>query len=130
MCIRDRQEFARIQDALVDYPGFDYQKSSIRTYSAPTLAHALGYVSEISKKQLDNQDYPYYRQGDLVGQSGLEKFYEEQLRGRRGVRYVMPVSYTHLDVYKRQLRTAPPTPAAALFPAKTLLVAFNVVSEM
>ncbi|WP_028524459.1 penicillin-binding protein 2 [Runella limosa] len=84
-----KQEFARIQDALVDYPGFDYQKSSIRTYSAPTLAHALGYVSEISKKQLDEQDYPYYRQGDLVGQSGLEKFYEEQLRGRRGVRYVM-----------------------------------------
>jgi penicillin-binding protein 2 len=84
-----KEDFARIQDAMVDYPGFDYQKSSIRTYSAPTLAHALGYVSEISKKQLDTQEYPYYRQGDLVGQSGLEKYYEEQLRGRRGVRYVM-----------------------------------------
>ncbi len=84
-----KEDFARIQDAMVDYPGFEYQKSSIRTYSSPTLAHALGYVSEISKKQLEAQEYPYYRQGDLVGQSGLEKYYEEQLRGRRGVRYVM-----------------------------------------
>lgn len=84
-----KEEFARIQDAMVDYPGFEYQKSSVRTYSAPTLAHALGYVSEITKKQLESQDEAYYRQGDLVGQSGLEKFYEEQLRGRRGVRYVM-----------------------------------------
>lgn len=84
-----KEDFARIQDAMVDYPGFEYQKSSIRTYSAPVLAHALGYVSEVSKKQLDAQEYPYYRQGDLIGQSGLEKYYEEQLRGRRGVRYVM-----------------------------------------
>ncbi|MFN4145613.1 MAG: penicillin-binding protein 2 [Runella sp.] len=84
-----KEDFARIQDAMVDYPGFEYQKSSVRTYSQPTLAHALGYVSEISKKQLEAQEYPYYRQGDLIGQNGLEKFYEEQLRGRRGVRYVM-----------------------------------------
>lgn len=84
-----KEDFARIQDAMVDYPGFEYLKSSIRTYSAPTFAHALGYVSEISQKQLDDQDNLYYHQGDLVGQSGLEKYYEEQLRGRRGVRYVM-----------------------------------------
>ncbi|AXE16348.1 peptidoglycan glycosyltransferase [Runella rosea] len=84
-----KEDFAHIQDVLVDYPGFEYVKSSVRTYSAPTLAHALGYVSEVSQKQLDAQEYPYYRQGDLMGQSGLEKFYEEYLRGQRGVRYVM-----------------------------------------
>lgn len=84
-----KEDFARIQDVLVDYPGFEYIKSSVRTYAAPVLAHALGYVSEISQKQLDAQEYPYYRQGDLVGQSGLEKYYEEYLRGQRGVHYVM-----------------------------------------
>ncbi len=84
-----KEDFARIQDALVDYPGFEPVISSMRTYPAHTLANALGYVSEISKKQLDNQDLPYYRQGDYVGHNGLEEQYEEQLRGKRGVKFMM-----------------------------------------
>ncbi|QJW88917.1 peptidoglycan glycosyltransferase [Spirosoma taeanense] len=84
-----KEDFARIQDALVDYRGFEPVISSMRTYPAHTLANALGYVSEISKKQLDNQDIPYYRQGDYVGHNGLEEQYEEQLRGKRGVKFMM-----------------------------------------
>ncbi|WP_420150893.1 penicillin-binding transpeptidase domain-containing protein [Spirosoma sp.] len=84
-----KEDFARIQDALVDYRGFDAQISSIRSYPGKTLANSLGYVSEISRKKLDEQEYPYYRQGDYIGQTGLESFYEEQLRGRRGVKFMM-----------------------------------------
>ena len=84
-----KEDFARIQDALVDYRGFEPIISSMRTYPAHTMANALGYVSEISKKQLDNQDLPYYRQGDYVGHNGLEEQYEEQLRGKRGVKFMM-----------------------------------------
>jgi penicillin-binding protein 2 len=84
-----KEEFAQIQDAMVDYDGFEYQKSAVRSYNTKSMAHALGYVSEISEKQLERQEDPYYRQGDLIGQTGLERFYEEQLRGQRGVRYVM-----------------------------------------
>ncbi len=84
-----KEDFARIQDALVDYRGFEAVTSSMRTYPAHTLANALGYVSEISKKKLENQDIPYYRQGDYIGHNGLEEQYEEQLRGRRGVKFVM-----------------------------------------
>lgn len=84
-----KEDFARIQDALVDYQGFEPVISSMRTYPAHTMANALGYVSEISKKQLDNQDIPYYRQGDYIGHNGLEEQYEEQLRGKRGVKFVM-----------------------------------------
>ncbi|TAE26457.1 MAG: peptidoglycan glycosyltransferase [Cytophagales bacterium] len=84
-----KEDFARIQDALVDYRGFEPRMSSMRTYPAHTLANALGYVSEIGKKQLENQDYPYYRQGDYVGHNGLEEQYEVELRGRRGVKFVM-----------------------------------------
>ncbi|GAB4017999.1 penicillin-binding transpeptidase domain-containing protein [Spirosoma koreense] len=83
------EDFARIQDALVDYRGFEPQISSIRTYPGNTLANALGYISEISRKKLDEQEYPYYRQGDYIGQTGLEAQYEEQLRGRRGVKFMM-----------------------------------------
>ena len=84
-----KEDFARIQDALVDYRGFESQISSVRSYPGTTLANALGYVSEISRNQLDEQEYPYYRQGDYIGHNGLEEQYEEQLRGRRGVKFVM-----------------------------------------
>ncbi|QMW00417.1 penicillin-binding transpeptidase domain-containing protein [Spirosoma foliorum] len=84
-----KEDFARIQDALVDYRGFEPVISSMRTYPAHTMANALGYVSEISKKQLENQDIVYYRQGDYIGHNGLEEQYEEQLRGKRGVKFMM-----------------------------------------
>ena len=84
-----KEDFARIQDALVDYRGFEPMMSSMRTYPAHTMANALGYVSEISKKKLEKQDSPYYRQGDYVGHNGLEEQYELELRGRRGVKFVM-----------------------------------------
>ncbi len=84
-----KEKFARIQDAMVDYSGFFYQKSASRGYNTTSMAHALGYVSQISQKQLDRQEDDYYQQGDMVGQTGLERFYERQLRGQRGVRYVM-----------------------------------------
>lgn len=84
-----KEDFARIQDALVDYRGFEPVISAMRTYPARTMANALGYVSEIGKKQLENQDIPYYRQGDYVGHNGLEEQYEAQLRGKRGVKFMM-----------------------------------------
>ena len=84
-----KEDFARIQDALVDYRGFEPVINAMRTYPAHTLANALGYVSEISRKQLDNQDIAYYRQGDYVGHNGLEEQYEAQLRGKRGVKFMM-----------------------------------------
>lgn len=84
-----KEDFAKIQDALVDYRGFEPVISSMRTYPAHTMANALGYVSEISKKQLEEQDIPYYRQGDYIGHNGLEEQYEAQLRGKRGVKFMM-----------------------------------------
>jgi penicillin-binding protein 2 len=80
-------EFARIQDRLINYPGFFYTSRAVRKYPSPTMANALGYIGEISEKRLENQTY--YRQGDYIGISGIESYYEEQLRGQRGVRYVM-----------------------------------------
>ncbi|WP_421829508.1 penicillin-binding protein 2 [Larkinella sp.] len=84
-----KEDFARIQDALVDYRGFEHVTSSMRTYPAHTMANALGYVSEVSRKQLDEQETPYYRQGDYIGRSGLEEQYESVLRGQRGIKFVM-----------------------------------------
>jgi len=84
-----KEDFASIQDVMVDYSGFQFAKSSLRTYTAPTLANTLGYVSEITKGQLEKQEEPYYRQSDYIGQNGIEKIYENELRGKRGTKFVM-----------------------------------------
>ncbi len=81
------QDFARVQDQLDEFPGFYIQARTTRSYVAPSLANALGYVSEISKEALARDQSNIYRQGDYIGQSGIESFYEEQLRGKGGVRF-------------------------------------------
>lgn len=83
------KDLAKVQDYLVDFQGFDIQARTTRSYSSPVLANALGYVSEVSKRQLERDTADYYRQGDYIGQSGIESFYEKQLRGKRGVHYVI-----------------------------------------
>ena len=81
------KDFARIQDKMVDFPGFYVQARTARKYTYPVLANALGYVSEITREELQQDSTNYYNQGDHIGQSGLEAKYEEVLRGRRGVKY-------------------------------------------
>lgn len=82
-------DFARIQDFLVDYPGLFIMTRSVRAYPTPTASHALGYIGEISATQLERDSLGYYDQGDYVGLSGLERYYEEELRGTKGVKYKM-----------------------------------------
>ncbi|MEN9656165.1 MAG: hypothetical protein RL311_1111, partial [Bacteroidota bacterium] len=87
-----REDFARVQDAMVDYPGFSFQINGIRNYDSKGMSNALGYVGEISPeklKKLEEEGNDYYKQGDFVGLTGLEKYYEEELRGQRGIKYVM-----------------------------------------
>ncbi|MEA5138737.1 penicillin-binding protein 2 [Arcicella rigui] len=87
-----REDFARVQDAMVDYPGFEFQVSALRTYDSKAMANALGYVGEISPERLAKQEETgddYYRQGDYIGVTGLERYYEEDLRGERGIKYMM-----------------------------------------
>ncbi len=81
------EDFAKVQDRLDEFPGFYIDARTTRAYTTQALANALGYVSEISKDKLTNDKDKIYRQGDYVGQSGIESFYEEQLRGKRGVRF-------------------------------------------
>ncbi|HLF34542.1 MAG TPA: penicillin-binding transpeptidase domain-containing protein [Cyclobacteriaceae bacterium] len=82
-------EFAAIQDRLIDFRGFYIVARSVREYPYSTLANALGYIGEISKRQLDSDTTKYYRMGDYIGISGIEERYEKSLRGHRGVKYKM-----------------------------------------
>lgn len=80
-------DFARIQDQLSDYIGFYVRARTVRRYPHPILANTLGYLGEISAIQLAADTSNYYKQGDLIGISGLEAQYETLLRGKRGAKY-------------------------------------------
>ncbi len=80
-------QYAAIAVHLHKYPGIYGQSRTLRTYPPRTAAHLLGYLSEVSPAKLEKD--PYYRPGDVIGVGGLESSYEETLRGKRGVRYVL-----------------------------------------
>lgn len=83
------KDFAGIQDHIDEFKGFYIQARTTRSYTSAAFANALGYVSEISKNQLEKDTSHFYRQGDYMGQSGIENYYESYLRGKRGVRYLL-----------------------------------------
>ena len=74
------EDFASMQDLLVDYPGFYIIPRTVRAYPYHGMANALGYIGEISKYRLERDTSSYYHQGDYIGISGLESKYEEPLR--------------------------------------------------
>lgn len=91
------QEFGRISEHLHEYPGFYAQPRTLRKYPRAIAAHVLGYVGEVNERTIFEQ--PYYKAGDYIGISGLEKSYETELRGRRGVSIYM------VDVHNRIKRS-------------------------
>lgn len=72
-----------LKEKLYKFPGFFLQSRTLRKYPRPIAAHLLGYVGEVDEKFL--KDNPYYKMGDYIGISGLEKTYETYLRGKKGV---------------------------------------------
>lgn len=81
------QTCARLQEVLHKYPGFSLQLRNVRGYPHKNAAHVLGYLSEVNPKQIEASNGVYQR-GDYIGSTGLEAYYEEQLRGRKGVQFI------------------------------------------
>lgn len=80
------QEHARLQGHLADFEGVFVEATTIRRYPFACFANGLGYVKEVDARILKLDTTNYYRRGDLIGRSGLEQTYEEELRGVRGVK--------------------------------------------
>jgi len=81
------EEYAVIQDQLINFPGFFAVPRTVRSYPHKSLANVLGYIGEISRSQLNRDTINYYTQGDYVGKSGIENKYEASLRGKRGIKF-------------------------------------------
>jgi len=81
------EEFTPIAEQLHLYPGFFGVARNLRTYPYKTAPHTLGYISEVTREDIKTD--PYYKPGDYIGTRGLEKIYEQELRGVRGTKYVV-----------------------------------------
>ncbi|MEM8487147.1 MAG: penicillin-binding protein 2 [Bacteroidota bacterium] len=77
--------FSKLQENFYALPGVSYEEEQKRRYLTDAHAtHILGYTREISAGQLEQMEEAGYRQGDLVGKSGLERSYEDFMRGTYG----------------------------------------------
>ncbi|MDD7317180.1 MAG: penicillin-binding protein 2 [Prevotella sp.] len=81
------EEFSLFREKIYRFPGFYMQKRSIRQYQYPYAAHVLGDVAEVS--QGDIEDDEYYQSGDYIGKLGVERAYEKELRGEKGVQILL-----------------------------------------
>lgn len=81
-----KEDFAFLQEKLHKYQGFFIQKRVIREYPINAAANVLGYIGEVNESLARESDY--YQAGELIGKDGIEKQYEEYLRGRKGVKYL------------------------------------------
>jgi len=83
----DIQSAHKINEALNEFSGFYIRTNTTRDYPINTASHTLGFLGEVNQKKLDTKKY--YTKGDLVGISGIEAAYEEELRGEKGMKMIL-----------------------------------------
>lgn len=89
-----KEDFGPIQEKLYMFPGFYAQSRTLRYYPHAVASHVLGYVGEVNENMIKKN--PYYKKGDYIGMSGMEKYYEEILRGEKGSKITL------VDVHNRE----------------------------
>lgn len=88
----DMHDITWVESHSLEFPELRVELQPQRFYPlGTTLAHVLGYVGEISPKQLEDPEYQEkgFRPGDIIGKGGIEQYYDEYLRGRPGYRKVL-----------------------------------------
>ena len=94
-----KKDFAVIQEKLWKYSGFSITRKSNRKYLINSASNLLGYISEVNDYEV--KDNSYYESGELIGRQGLEKSYENKLRGVKGVKYYQKDKFNRvIDSYK------------------------------
>ena len=82
-----QEEVAALQQELYKYAGIDIRCRTLRDYTYPIASHVLGSVGEVNQRDLERDSY--YSVGDYSGRDGIERTYEQDLRGEKGVEILM-----------------------------------------
>lgn len=89
-----KTDIGKIQEKLYQFSGFYLQTRTLRQYPLPIAGHLLGSIGEVNQKEIKKDRF--YRSGDYIGKSGIERYYEENLRGKSGM------SIVEVDVHNRK----------------------------
>lgn len=89
-----KETYGYLQEKLHSLKGFWVQARTLRKYPLSIAAHTLGYIGEVSPEKTESDSY--YKPGDYIGISGIEKSYEKELRGKKGMKIMM------YDVFNRE----------------------------
>ncbi|RVT73110.1 penicillin-binding protein 2 [Flavobacterium sufflavum] len=87
----NKSEYAAFQEKIRKFEGFYVQKRSLRDYEVDFGANIFGSIVQVNDKIIEKN--PYYKSGDLIGKQGVEEYYEEILRGIKGVKYFQKDKY-------------------------------------
>ena len=90
-----KEDYAFLSEKLRKFKGFYVQKRAVRDYQTEIGANVLGYIAEVNPDNISKDGY--YKLGDLIGKQGVEKSYERELRGKKGVKYIQK------DIYNRDI---------------------------
>jgi penicillin-binding protein 2 len=80
-------EILKIAPFLDKFPGFYEEATSMRSYPFSNGANILGYLAEVTGEEIKKDRF--YKPANNIGRTGLERFYEKELRGIKGIRYVV-----------------------------------------
>lgn len=83
----NKKEYAAFQEQERKFSGFYTQRRALRDYQVHYAANIFGFIAQVNESQIAQNDY--YKGGDLIGKQGVEKQYEEILRGVKGVNYLL-----------------------------------------
>lgn len=109
------EQVAIIEEHSSELPGVTTLIESRREYPYGTLAsHVLGYTSEISEEQLKQPEFADYSQGDRIGQKGLEQHYDNEFRGKNGLKLVEVNAMGREVGLVRGVESEPPVPGLHL----------------
>jgi len=89
-----KDDAGALGEELYRFPGFYLQTRTLREYPLPIAAHLLGSIGEVSRKEVEKDAFDHG--GDYVGKSGIEKYYENELRGKKGLKVLA------VDVHNRE----------------------------
>ena len=127
----DFKALSAIEESKLELPGVEYYIEPRRYYPSNVRAsHILGYIGEISRQELARLESKGYQPGDIIGKAGIERAYEDVLKGVKGI------YYTEVDAIGRKIRTLeetgaiPPVPGNNIFLTLDASLQACVESEM
>jgi penicillin-binding protein 2 len=115
---------SRLEEHRAVLPGLVIQSEPRRFYpDGPAVAHLVGYVGEVSERDLETDRFPGAQLGTVVGRSGLEQEYDEELRGRAGIHYV------EVNARGRLVREEDVAPALAAIPGEPIRTTIDLALQ-